>query len=534
MFVVGMFNNPMLFILFTLYMILACIVVLVAINAKAFLKELKKPKKWVWCVLGFLLILNIVLNLTYPEIIFTQDDEFLYPNYAKSLSEFNIEEIQNNHTKPIGFMFIVSLIFSVFGSSMKYIYLLNAIMGTLSVLAIFVVSYFMFDREDVGLYSAAFMSIFFLNITFANTMEIHSSATLFMLITLISFLFYLRVKTFESKLLALMVLAFTIYIRLEFLVLIIPVVIFFVLFDKTLKDKWKENVVLVILFLMFILPEMIYIYIIETLPASPYHSYDTSIFSLERVSQGLSKWGFPGLKGVFSPLTLLGWVALFIRNRKEMFFILSWIISFFIVYFSFWANTIIYLMPIYLMTILVWSAGIVFVTDYIEKVSKTTMRGIFVIVVVVLIVVLYFNYIPNVDTRNEQLCFTMEREAAYYLDSEIGRCGIVSVHSLPLIGKNIKGIQTQKILDDPEAFLYSDDCVLYLESIFCTSCDYPKAVLEEGENVNYTEKCDEMKDVFILTPYLQFNVTLPDDVIKIVGENITTHSFTVYNISIRK
>lgn len=529
---------------FTLLPLLLLIASFLVLNARGFFGNvLSGIGKMTLVILALLFLFNIYLNLMFPDVIWSTNIEFYYWDYARSLSEFSFGN--NIFMIPFGYVILVSLVFSVFGASLGHVYILNLLFGALSVIAIFFVSYFLTRREDIGLYSASFMSAFPLNTFLSNTLGIYSPAVFFSLLSLGSFLFYLRVRTYESKILALMLLAFTVYIRLELLVLILPIGMLLLLFDKGIKFEWRDNILLLALFAMLILPQIIFLHVVTFSDKSNYYEGGQSILSLERIPDNIASSRI--LTGYFYqllPIFFLGNIFLVLNRRRELAIIYLWVVVFFLVYLSFWAYCERFDIMIYVMIMLIWSSGLGFISDIASRASVWLRKNRWpVVILIVFFAAFSFPLMNNtgLSLPTDKHYYIMERDAVYHLDSTLNNCTLAAVHPQMFTGKNIRAFDAKYLESNQDVIKdYEEGCLLFVEDIFCK---IPGEIdIAYMADRNFSGQCNLVKGMFNLTPYKVFNVTRRTDVLYFsplfvykpgTDHEKITETFVLYNISLK-
>jgi len=528
---------------FTLSLIFSGTIYFFCVNLKNIRKQLKQIKIHTWIILVFIFLFGLYIRILTPSIFITFFDEFGYAKYASTISNGEMRGID----KAYGYPFILSLIFLVFGPSINYIYFLNFILSLFSIILMFFVGYLFFKREEIGLYSALLLAFFSVHIYATKTMESNTSFIFLTLLSLFSFTLYFKIKDIKSQFFAVFCLLMNIYFRLES-VLLLPIFgLMVLLFDKNLKNfkdfrYWVPWLVLIIL----LMPHLIQVFntfFVSFSRETTYNLPDKNIFIFNRLN-GNSFIDFIFKREEIYPLYLvnffiIGSFYLFWNNYKKFLFVLVWISSYILLYFSYYIQEERMLLIVYFMILFIFSVGIYFVSSLIFKVltkffaHKTkNMSLLFSIMILILIL---FSLKPNMDyiTKNTFIygCWEssfpyLEREAIKYLNENIEKCSIVMNEPIVLISKKHTGMGINGLFEYPETvkeYFNKNKCLLYFEDVFC----------EHGEFWSFEadkENCEKMHKKFKLNIFREVEIFLPKKIEKIeFGPR--SYKFVLYNIS---
>ena len=522
------------------------------LSSKDFKKEFSEIKKSTWLILIVIFIFSLYTLSTFPNVFNTLHDEYSFGQYAIRL----LNGDARFYDSFIGYQIFISFVFLVFGPDLWTMYAINTILGSLSIILVFFVSYLFFGKEEAGLYAALLFALFPLNVVYFNTLESSASAVFFALLTLFYFLFYLKVKTRNSQLLAALSLAFTMFFRLEFLIL--PFLFGFMVFlsDTNLKKHgnnfryWLPWIVLLILIIPAFLQVLWNVYpFFSEGEQITFSNPDYGIFSLKALSENANKSTLFFISDLFPSylaiLFFLGLLFAFVKNRRKFIFMITWILLLTTMYLSYWIIWLRHLLPVYLMVIILWGGGACFVADIFKKfLHKFLNKKFDLFVLLAALLLIFISFSPKAYALGGesysivgfwiQREVYLEREAVYFLNQNLGRCTIVMVDTEGLISKNLKPVRVEYVIENPQTVeeMSKDGCLLYFEDLYCKVPETIYAAMEEVTD-NYKRLCNQMHEEFNLTVYRRFNVTLPEAYKNFKPEVIQTYwaDFTLYNIS---
>ena len=235
--------------IFMKFVLSAC-VVLFLLNIDKIIGIYKRINKKTWFSLFLVILVGFLIRMWFvPHIHHVYFDEFEHIDIAKNMmnsDEFAITmkgdgnnlEIGDLQFWPPGYHTILALVFSVFGSSESVAYNLSVVIGSLSILIIFLIAYLLFSNETISLYSAFLFSFIPVHLKYSGASELGITSLFFILLTLLSMFIYPRLKNIESLLLLALTSVYTSYIRPENAILIFFIICF--LIERLKEDKPKD------------------------------------------------------------------------------------------------------------------------------------------------------------------------------------------------------------------------------------------------------------------------------------------------------
>jgi hypothetical protein len=235
--------------LFILFIILAII------NRKIFVNIIKAiPKRTFLALFLIIAVFSIVCTTTGLNFKFfnASDAEWMELNAAEKLAQNNFEaQLQDRMTFPV----MLAFIFKLFGINPFVVSVLNLILGIISIILVFLLSQILFQNTKISLISSTIYALTPLTLTYTSfLMGDPSLVSVFVL--LFSFFTILAFRYHSLSLHTLSLVGFFLlsYTKLEYFVLIICYLFYFLLIKEYKKLSFKKIVVLIILFILFSLP----------------------------------------------------------------------------------------------------------------------------------------------------------------------------------------------------------------------------------------------------------------------------------------
>lgn len=341
-------NKPLQTILpIMLTLIFFLILLFSIINFKTIRKAFSKISKKTWIILALIFLFGFVLRMwIVPHIHYIYFDEDMYLDMGKNIAETGKAYVCDYYSSgqclsssfypmmAVGFPFILALVFKLFGTSHTAAFSASAFFGSLSIILIFFVAYLLFKKEEIGLWSALVLCLSPTLIKWSGSAMPEATSLFFILLSLLAFLLYSKLKSLKILFFSFCILAFTLQFRLEYIILL-PFLAF--LFNNKGKKifEWKFLIIF-LLFLLLILPQLLFVYnayfknLIATRPgplAREILPFQPASF-LGKFASNLKFWvdwnyNIP----LFSLFSLIG--AFYLLKKKKIF---SFLVGFFLVF----------------------------------------------------------------------------------------------------------------------------------------------------------------------------------------------------------
>lgn len=125
-----------------------------------------------------------------------------------------------------GYPYLIASLFQLFGVHDIFSMLISGFLGSLSILLVFLLYFLLFNQPRGALIAATVFSFLPVDVYICSTAAVRPTAIFFMLFTLIFFMFSLKEKKISLWIATFLWLSFTIYVRLEFYLILVPMAVF--------------------------------------------------------------------------------------------------------------------------------------------------------------------------------------------------------------------------------------------------------------------------------------------------------------------
>jgi hypothetical protein len=143
-----------------------------------------------------------------------------------------------------GYPYFIVLLFHLFGVNDISPMIISGVLGSLTIILIFLLSYFFFNDEKAALYSCIIFSLSPIDIYISPTAAVRPTAIFFMCLTFMFYLFALKKRKLSLWVTTALTLSYTIYVRLEYYLLFIPLIAY-VFSNKQVWDRRSIRDVLI-------------------------------------------------------------------------------------------------------------------------------------------------------------------------------------------------------------------------------------------------------------------------------------------------
>jgi len=455
------------------------LIIYIGINFKAIIEFFKKIEIKTWKILIIIILVGFLIRFLTPWYHLVYFDEFDYMEGARSILIENkygfcgFGNLGNCHDfymqpHPIGYPFVVSLAYYLFGISEIVAMSVNLFFSILSIFLIFGVSYLLFDNESISLWSSFFLSLFPIHVMFSTSAspEVFSSA--FILLSIFSFLLYIKNnKRMEFLIMGLLSLSYMVSIRPENI--LFSVICFLIL--KSYKGIETENLMkpdIVAFFLVFLISSSLIV--LHIFFSKSNWTHNNNIFSMNFIKKNLNYIEFWTKKYnpiLLFPLFLLGIYISIKKHKKEILLLGSWLFGFLFLYIIYASFTNRFMLQIISPYIILSSLGVYYIKKSIKKLSKYFFIFLACILVLSNFLALYFIYLPDSEILNEHNTFSREEVFLKDVKDEVRDCYIIA--SSPFFINfliNEKSIDITRI-NDIRNLIETEKCVVFYENFFC-------------------------------------------------------------------
>ncbi|MCK4336105.1 MAG: glycosyltransferase family 39 protein [Candidatus Aenigmarchaeota archaeon] len=347
---------------------LAFLLAFLALNFKTIAKQFSKIDRKIWIILLVIFLVGFCLR----------NAEYWYGEHADAYAPLETAKflvLEGKHVKacsagragycssyqqvlqPVGFPFITSLFYIIFGINTLPVLVFSAVLGSLSIILVFLTCYLLFKKEEIGLYAALVYALIPLDIFFSGTGFTRIISVFFIGFTVLVYLIALRKNDLSLWVLFSLFLSLSIYIRQENYILIPLFFLGLFLFKYNIKNKdnIKKLLISAAIFMIFQLHVFYWtFFMIAHALGNPPGLPTYSLICLEKMSPYILDflWGFSNYP-VSNPYSFAATVLFIIgiafiplsfslkeRHLSKPIFVTLWFILFFLVYGSYCMNFI--------------------------------------------------------------------------------------------------------------------------------------------------------------------------------------------------
>lgn len=528
-----------------------------------------KIKRFTWLVLALIVLLGISLRILTPVYLTTYTDEFSHIETGKNIATYGIAGMCGGDidsgmvscglfNEPAGFPYVVGLFFLFLGVSETSAYAVNIVMGSFLSVIIFLFCFLLFRNEKTSLYSAFVVSVLPLHILLSRNIEPDTVSAFFILLTFLSFLLFFKIRDLKTGIFAVSILAFSMSIKQENILLIPLVLLLSILFVdlKDLKSKMKnyKSWFLVALLIILVTPHIFHLSL-ELYPALFYGKSTATavggqLIKMENIGMNahiLNK----AMEGGFYPMLInlflvVGLIYAFKKHRKAGIFLIIFFSSYMFVYLAYSASIVEKYMITGLVPLICFAGiGMYAVEEFaVSKLHGIARRRVINFAIpLAIVLVLFLFFVPYFYEIREGLkplgvehgyprddIHYKEKEVINMVDGEIDFCYVVAEEPVFFSATDLKIMKTESVLSDPKPIgdiIDNMGCIFYFEDLYCTNfysfgdrCGIENESFERCEELRQgiVSRCREMHEKYQLDTYLKYEF-----------DNFT---FTIYNVSL--
>jgi len=443
--------------------------ILIFMNFRKIKKHFIIKKYSTFFILIFILFVAFYIRqYSTPHIHFVHYDEQYTMSAAKYFLEGYVGDNKDGffiipQSVPPTLFFIIP--FAVFGVSSSVAFGVTLVVSLLTILVVFYLVRFLFN-ETAGLWAAFFLAFEKTHIFWSGTAYDHVYVTFLFFVGLL-FLFFSREKGLEIfSLVAILVFLYSIYIRLELLVIIPVVFLFFVLFY--LKFENKKFYGLLLLEFLALFPLISIIKFKMGMPGSSEQvNFALNFFSSSSMAfkQLISNFNYPLLLIVILlilPLVCFNYIK---KYKKELIILIIPVILFHITYLLLASLKSRYLLISYVL--LIACSSFFFV---ILKKKFKLLYYIFSIILILLVIVPIFNSCNEYSCYDDytKLC-VIETNLPELLANNFPDCSIVTDYPEIFLTEDLDVIFPEEEMI--ESRLEENSCVLFYDGLLKSSLD---------------------------------------------------------------
>lgn len=474
---IGIYQNYIVFVIY--FLLIAIIITFHFINFKFIKKQFININKKSWIFLLFIFLSGFILRFfVFPHYHQMYIDEPMYLEYAKNINqklkliicETRVSESLEDYCwfslKPIGWPFLISLAFKIFGLNNYVALYFSSLLGSLSVVLIFLFSYLLFKNEKIALWSAFLLAFTPIYVIWSNSAETNNPSLFFVLLTAIFFILYLRTKEKPILALAVLLLMFTVLVRFETIILAVLFSLAYIRFSQNPKDQFSDS--LNLYYPLIIIVSLAGMVILEGFFIGFFRKmfyYNFLDFYFLTFFEYLKAASFNYIYLTFAAINLF----LIEKSDKKIIALLATsFIFFFLLYLPISFESRMALIPcLFLIVLSSFSLEKLFsLFGEYNHASRIITLLIFLAIYGFSLMSVYENIYIN-DSAN-----LLETQSIMQIKKEIPKnCYVISEFPVVLTSvSDLKGLRTKYVLSNPEiisALLNNDKCVYYFYDGYC-------------------------------------------------------------------
>lgn len=486
------------------------------LNWKIFKKYFKEISSKIWFILLLIVIISFALRtfvapighrIYYDEDIYLNIGQNILQEGKAILCNYGadgkcLEWIMNK--QPQGFPFLLSFVFLLFGVKENVGFYTSIILGSLSSVLIFLLSYLLTKKKIISLFSALIFALLPVHIRWSTSVAVEPSTVFFTLLAVLSLFLYIKEKNFKISLLAFSSLAFAVQFRPEMFLLFPVALLAILLYDKKNFERFEDKrfLIPVVIFFILIFPHLLQVGVFKE------SSWGASgeKFSLEHFQGNFptnssfyfNNQRFPALFSVFA---LIGIGYSLKNNKRDALFLGVWFLLFFLIYCFFYAGSYNYGVDVrfslntYPPWILLSGYGFYWVSKLLHRFLKRKISNLnfkviaFVSGLVILTQILFFSgFISEFGRKGWDA-----RVAHDFAVKEVRKfdenCYVFSHVPSMFLVNNVNALQTWNTQNKERVndIFSKTDCVLFFKGYWCHAEPYKSGICKYvRENYNLT------------------------------------------------
>ena len=258
--------------------------ILLCMNLKLLFTQIKTIKKRTWLILIIIFVYGFCLrNAEYWRGPFSDGymledsaQAWIYtghPNITCMAGKQSDCILYSNAPSPTGFPYLIALAHLIFGINTLHPSIISAVLSSLTIIIVFLISYLLFHKESAGLFATVVFTLIPLNIIQSQTGLPRPTGLFFSGLTILFYLLALRNNRIISWMLSILCLSYAIYVRQESYMLFPFLLLFIFVFkynelrqiikdfvaskNKELFSNYRKDLLLLFyLFVLFQIPAL--------------------------------------------------------------------------------------------------------------------------------------------------------------------------------------------------------------------------------------------------------------------------------------
>lgn len=470
---------------------------------------LRKINLYSWIfLLAFVVIAVLIRLYVSPIQHIMYNDEAMYMQAGKEIMQFGS---QGDYPKSIGWPFILSIVFRIFGLSNITAIYASVFFGAMTIFALFLLAFIITRNQPVSLAASFMFSLFAGHIRWSTTAETSMASLFFMILSMFFALLCFKHKKQPLLWLAAAGIAFAVQFRPENIFLLFIFLRGYMLYHPV--KNTKRLFLPFILILVIILPNFVQVLSFQTsqdwLEQESGGEISGPSFGFSNLANNSLNYGMYLFNNEFQPylftlLMLIGLIYGLFKNRKDTLILAGWFAGLWFIYFFSYFQTlggglhidskIRFFLNFYPVSVIFMGYGMLFFFNILKKKLPKN------IVVPFLAVILAFMFISQVETASHTLFSDinhLETIIPEIAEKKFENCTIIM--NFPIILNSttyLELVDIDYVLKHPNKAekQFDTGCTLFFEDAHCTTWD------THGSK----SKCRQFKKAYELDSYRRF------------------------------
>lgn len=474
-----------------LYSLLILFIIIFFLNINLVIKQFRRIKKRTWMYLGIIFLAGFVLRFfIFPHAHLMYIDEPWYIETAKNINQ-RMEPVWCQYVGPgeencsltpkaPGWPFLISILF-LLGGTYHSVFYLSSMIGSLSIILMFLLTFLIFRQEKTALWSALLLAFVPIHIIWSNSVETNNASLFFVLLTMTFFFIYIHRR--DTRIIPLVILGyiFAFLVRPENALLAFIIMLGYTIL---LRKKLLEYYPLIVLGLigLIIIIEAYFLRIFRF----AYLTIDLYYLNLLDFIKVVS------FNYIFLIIFLIGY-----HKRLELKYVISVFLIFFMIYLPLYSETRMALTPLAFLIILA-ASSLERIRKYFGSYSLKVPAGCLVAAIMLIIFsFFFFSFHGRFIERNEQNILetiSVPKAASVVPDD----CYIIM--EWPTI---MNAVSDHKVIPTSHALLFpaSIDGVRCLYYFHDGACSEPSI----SDSVKYSFRCEKMLEDYDMREIKKFS-----------------------------
>lgn len=282
---------------------------------------------------------------TIPHLHHVYYDEFLYLNTAENIVHFNVFaptvigdqdllQLEGKAIRPNGYPLLLSFFIGLHSDPENAVFLLNILLGSLSVVLIFWIVYLTFGNNlNIAFWSAVVLNFLPAHLKYSGSGSADIASLFFVLLSCCVVVFYFKKRIISLLYISLFAAIYSVYVKPENIVflLLFPVLFIFLYRNRYIKKSVLVSVICLTGLLIFPLLNGVPV-ILKQLEGNAHGSFLSFKHLLKNVLfnfQYLFDFRFHSL--ISTIFFISGGIVLSCKERKKGLFLLGWFILFYVI-----------------------------------------------------------------------------------------------------------------------------------------------------------------------------------------------------------